>query len=185
MWQPRNLEQMLSLFHANTKREVEQICRDLVIYSDDLFGVILAARAGGLADYRYACHFADRSPKHLNPTDAEREALGRSGVGKITDAKALKFLSKTDQIFVERKMFAAHLFHSPSHRYWHVFYFDQRDTTERKNHWAHGPHIHYTSDLIMRPPMAEMWNAVCESEAKSLKGLHVRYVDHHHKRARS
>jgi hypothetical protein len=137
-----------------------------------------------LGNYQYACHFADCIPEHLEPTEAERDAIGRSKVGPVVDNAAKKFLTKTGQTFVERKLFAAHLFYSPSQRHWHLFYFEQRDKAEYRNHWKHGPHIHYTSEMLMRTPLSEVWGKVQTDQAAYLKGLHVRYIDHHHRAAK-
>lgn len=77
MFQTKNLKPLLALFNVQSKRETELHCRDLVIYSGNLASIILAGRAGLLGNYQYACHFADCIPEHLEPTEAERDAIGR------------------------------------------------------------------------------------------------------------
>jgi hypothetical protein len=92
VFQTKNLKPLLALFNVQSKRETELHCRDLVIYSGNLASIILAGRAGLLGNYQYACHFADCTPEHLEPTEAERDAIGRSKVGPVVDNAAKTFL---------------------------------------------------------------------------------------------
>ncbi len=80
-------------------------------------------------------------------------------------------------MFEVRRLFSAHLFYSPSHKYWQLFYFDQRDTARHNNHWKHGAHIHYSSDLLAGCPSSGTWNKIISGDTLGLKNLHIRYVD--------
>ena len=178
MFQTRNLRPLLELFNFERKRDVVRHCKTLVVYSGDLASLFLAAQTGGLAPYRYACRFLNRVPDQLSPTVEEFEAAGRAKVGKLT-GKAGKFFRKIDQTFKDRRLFAAHLFYSSDKLYWHLFYFDQRDYAEQKNHWQHGTHIHYVNDMFHRDSIDDIWARVITGETTFLRGLHLQYVESH------
>lgn len=177
----RGLEQLLALFNVRKKRDLKSLAHKLTVTSEAFAELILAGRIGALApQYHYACHFDETTPPELEPTQEELNALGRNGVGVLT-GKALKASRKIGQIFRDRRLLCVHLFYSPSHRYWHLFHFDQRDTAWIQNHWRKGPHIHYVSDLMNPSPLAEIWAKVCKRPPEFPKSLHLRY-DYRHNR---
>lgn len=175
------IEKLVTLFNLGDKRSVEKYCRDIVISSADLCHIILAGRANGIDPYLYACHFAESTPDHLLPTSRDLAAMSSNGVGALSRG-ARKAVAKTFQIFKDRRLFAAHLFYSPSEKYWHLFYFDQRDTEATANHWRiGGPHIHYSRESFCREPLAEVWAKICGTPICPPKSVHIRY-DYHHNR---
>jgi hypothetical protein len=151
------------IFNANSKRELTKHCKNLVVYRQDLASLILAAQHGILAPYKYANHFARALPDHLHPTDAEQDAIASNGVGTFRSREASKFATKVFQLFREQRSLAAHLFYTSSQNHWHLFYFDNRDTSEEQNHWKHGPHLHYVSNLWPELTMKEAWMSSPES----------------------
>lgn len=171
-----SLRALCDLLNLQKKREVERMCASMEITSEGFFHLLIAGRAGAVANLEYACHFTQYVPEHLEPTEEENQALGSTGVGPL-EGKALKLVRKVSAIFNERRVFAAHLFYVPGHAAWHMFYFDQRDTQKRGNHWKHGPHIHYTSDLIVTAPLSGVWSAICQERPVVPKSLHLRYKD--------
>ena len=173
-WKSRNLVPLLDLFNYSKKSDVYRHCKDLKIYGSDLAGLFLTARVMDIGPYRYLAHFDDRRPEHLRPKPSELAAAGRAKVGPL-EGEARKLFRKIDQTFEERRLFAAHLFYTPSHRYWHLLYFDQRDIAQRDNHWRHGPHIHYASDVFQSRPLREVWARVRNGEVSFLKAIHIRY----------
>lgn len=177
-----SLEKLIGLFNLKKKREVERYCQKLVITSEDLSSLILAGRVGSFGPFKYACHFTECRPGHLEPKQSELAALASHGVG-LAKGAALKAIRKMDQIFKERRLVSAHLFYERSQKYWHMFYFDQRDFTGTKNHWKHGPHIHYAQDMFTREPLARIWSRVVSERPEFPPSLHVRY-DYHHNRRR-
>src|SRR3569832_2648125 len=80
------LERLLQLFNIEAKKDVQKYCRDLVIRSEDLTNIVLAGSVEGLQPYKYACHFAQISPEHLNPTERDLAALAANGVGQMSRA---------------------------------------------------------------------------------------------------
>ncbi|MBI5658174.1 MAG: hypothetical protein HZC43_01195 [Nitrosomonadales bacterium] len=151
-------------------------CAGLVVHRQDLVALILVAQHGALAPYRYANHFADTVAPHLQPTEAEYSAIAENGVGEFRTYGARKFTSKIFQLFRERRVLAAHLFYMPNYRYWHLFYFDNRDTEESKNHWKHGVHIHYISDLWPKLSLHEAWAQVKSGHVAFPSKVYLRYA---------
>jgi len=178
----QSLTNLLLLFNIDRKREVEAHCRKTTIRSEALADLLLTARVAGIGDYRYACHFADITPPALVSTQSELAALGSSGLGE-TQSDARRAISKINQLFIDRRILAAHLFFSPSKRFWHLFYFDQRDFQQEQNHWVHGPHIHYSRESFTNDPLDTVWSKVCLAKPEFPKSVHIRY-DYHHNRRR-
>ena len=177
----QSFEDLVALFNLSKKKEVEAHCRRLAIRSEEFADVLLAARVAGLGPYVYANHFVELAPPSLQPSNDELQALGGNGLGKLS-GKALKAIRKVDQMFKDRRLLAVHLFYARSLKYWHMFYFDQRDYSAENNHWAHGPHLHYAHDSFTREPLTEVWRKVQESEPVFPKSVHVRYDYHHNRR---
>lgn len=145
------------------------------MYQQDLVGFILAAQQGAMAPYKYANHFERNLPSHLHPSSAEEDAIAANGVGYFRSREARKFTSKVFQLFREQRSIAAHLFYTPCHKFWHLFYFDNRDTDEAENHWKHGAHVHYVSDLWPELTMKSAWSQVLRGELRFASKLHIRY----------
>lgn len=177
----QSFEDLVALFNLSKKKEVEAHCRKLVIRSEEFADVLLAARVAGLGPYLYANHFVELAPSFLHPSSEELEALGGNGLGRLS-GKALKAIRKVDQMFKDRRQLAVHLFYARSLKYWHMFYFDQRDYSAENNHWEHGPHLHYAHDSFTREPLSEVWRKVQEPTPVFPKSIHVRYDYHHNRR---
>ncbi len=154
-----DVEGLARLFNIESKRDLEKYCRDFVVRHIDFVAFILVARAGGLEPYRYACHFAERVPSHLCATDEELAALSQNGIGPL-QGKARKAVSKTFQLFQDRRCFAAHLFYTLDYAYWYLFYFNDRDRAAKQNHWQHGSHIHLISSHWPNLKLEEVWQRV-------------------------
>lgn len=169
------VSKLIELFNIDDKKSAEKHCRNMVISSQDLYNIILAGKDGILAPYQYACHFSDIVNSHLSPTARDREALQANGVGSYSPRTG-KVINKIMQIPEGRRMFSAHLFFMPSHDYWHLLYFDQRDTDSNDNHWTvGGSHIHYSRESFCREPLQAMWQAICEQSPRPPSSFHVRY----------
>jgi hypothetical protein len=163
------------MLNISSKRKLEQHCKRLVVHQQDLVALILAAQHGVLAPYKYANHFSRDVPANLVPNEAESQALSPNGVGPFRSRGASKFASKVFQLFREQRALAAHLFFTPSRRYWHLFLFDNRDTAEHRNHWKHGSHIHFVSDLWPNLSFESAWEQVKSGELAFPSKLHIRY----------
>lgn len=171
----KNLPALLELLNLVSKAEVKRHCRDLIVSSNDFAALILAGKIGELYPYVYTSHFLETVPQHLAPSESEQLAVSRTGVGKLPgDAK--KFFTKINQIFLQRRMFAAHLLATSDQAYWHLFYFDQRDFSTEQNHWKEGPHIHYANDRFHRDSLESIMARVQTGDTAFLKAVHIPYV---------
>lgn len=166
---------LVEIFNFNSKRQLERHCSRIIIHKQDLVALILAAHNGVIAPYKYVGHFARTLPERLSPDDTEMAALAKNGVGALRTKPARKCVRKLYQLFREQRMFAAHLFYTPSYHHWHLFYFDNRDTSKEMNHWKHGPHIHYVSDLWSGTTLESAWNQIVSSRLAFPSKLHIRY----------
>ena len=178
-----SLHRLIQLFNMERKREIERYCNDLVITSEDLTDILLAAQVAGIPPYLYACHFHDIQPESLQPTDEQLAALSQNGVGPL-GKQAAKVVRKVDQMFKNRRLLAIHLFYTPNQKYWHLFYFDQRDYSATDNHWKHGPHIHYCHDSFTNEPLESVWAKATAEKPQLPPELHIRY-DYHHNRGQT
>ena len=169
-----DVEALAWLFNIESKRDLEKYCRDCVVRDVDFVAFILVARAGGLEPYRYACHFAERVPSHLRATDEELAALSLNGIG-LLKGRARKAVSKTFQLYEDRRCFAAHLFYTPDYAYWYLFYFDQRDQAATENHWQHGSHIHLISSHWSNLTLEKVWQQVKAEHTDFASKIHLRY----------
>jgi len=168
-------EKLIRLFNIETKRELEKYCREIVVHGSDLVALILGGQAGVLDPYKYACHFDQKVGPHLNPSTEEFSALDQNGVGPLK-GKAKKAVSKVFQMFRERRCLAAHLFYTPSHAYWYLFYFDQRDTASQRNHWVHGSHIHLITSHWPNLTLEDAWQQVLSGKLNFTNKIHLRYL---------
>jgi hypothetical protein len=165
---------VLDLMRLPNKAAVQKYCREVTFTGSDLVNVVLNARVGALAPYRYANHYDHRQPSHLEPTDEELKALATNGVGPAR-GKARKVLRKIHQVFEDRRLFSAHMIYHPETPEWHLFCFDQRDMQRDGNHWKSGSHIHYSRHDIANALARDVWEAVLKSPPKLPKTEHLRY----------
>lgn len=173
------MDKFITLLNLKSKKEIESFCKDWVIDSEKLSDFILAGMAGALSPYIHARYHVNLEPEHLHPTKDELKALGNSSVGKA-EGKALKAITKAMQMFKQRKLISVHFFFHPSKKYWHIFYFNQRDTTDRNNHWNMGPHIHYTHDTFINATLDQVIEQITKDKPKLPKSIHIKYNKEEH-----
>jgi hypothetical protein len=164
------------ILNLKSKREVVRHCNVLTVHQRDLVALILAAQHGVLFPYRYTNHFSRSVSDHLHPNQAEHEAIASNGVGKLQTRGVRKLATKIFQLFREQRALAAHLIYTADHRYWHLFYFDNRDIADSHNHWRHGAHIHYVSDLWPGLTLRNAWAQVISGELAFANKLHIRFT---------
>lgn len=171
------MEEFIALLSLKRKKEVENFCKKWTISSEKFADFISAGMSGVLSPYIHTRYHVNLEPEHLQPT---QEELGKSGIGNAK-RKALKAITKISQMFDERKLISVHIFFHSSKKYWHIFYFNQRDTTDRNNHWDLGPHIHYTHDTFLNVTLDEVVKQISREKPKLPKSIHIKY-DYHHNR---
>lgn len=173
-------EGFIELFNIKKKRDLIKYCKDLTIYQSDFVSFILLCKSG-MADYNYVSSFRDKVPEHLILTGEDHKALSSNGVGPL-NKRAKKTVNKMFQFFEERCYSIAHLFYSDSLIYWYLFYFDNRDLSDIKNHWKKGQHIHLINDLWFENMRAdEVWEKYLSGNLGVSSRIHIRYSTKHKK----
>lgn len=173
-------ERFIDLFNIKKKRDVVKYCKDLTIYQSDLVSFILLCKSGQ-EDYNYVSSFHEKVPEHLILKDDDHKALTTNGVGPLNN-RAKKTVNKMFQLFEERRCSAAHLFYSDTLIYWYLFYFDNRDLSDIKNHWKEGDHIHFINDLWFPNMKAdELWEKYLSGTLSVSSRIHIRYSQEHKK----
>jgi len=128
------IEEILELFGKKKLKEVKKYAKNMVLWQNEFVALILMAR-NGLDHYKYAVHYWEEQPEHLQLSEEEKKAFSENGVGPLK-GKAKKALSKTMQMFVQRKWVVGHLFYTANFKIWHLFYFDLKDVSDQNNHWV-------------------------------------------------
>lgn len=146
-----------------------------MVSQTDLVALIVSAQHGVLYPYRYANHFERSLPPHLFPSEREAHAIKTNGNGTFKTRSTSKFMSKIRQLRKEPRSLAAHLFYTPNHKHWYLFYFDNRDVSRANNHWKHGSHIHLVSSLWPNLKMAKVWSDVQRGKLDFSNKIHIRY----------
>jgi hypothetical protein len=164
----------LRLLSITKKQELKKFCRSAIIQSDDLADTILACKTG-LMPWLHFMNRRDFHPDHLNLTDKELETLASHPVGPFSKDGG-KVATKIVMMFEERRILVGHLFTTPDLTNWHFFYFDQRDRSERRNHWEAGSHIHVVNYVTHpREKPDALWQGFCSGSLK-LSGEHIRFT---------
>ncbi len=167
---------IFSLFEANSKKEVEKICSKLTITSSDMLYLVRLSEAKIIEfPYLHASKLIEETPVNVHLTKKNLETLKDNGVGSLGwDAK--KAVSKLYQAPLQTKRTMAHLFYRPDHRFWHLFYFDQKDTYRVRNHWDYGPHLHYVNWLWPNLNCQDVWKSYCANAKKGIGSAeHIRF----------
>ena len=171
------LKAFLKIFEIGTKKELLKHCKTTVIHSDHFANFIGLAEAG-LLQYRHLIHYRDLVPEHLHPKPEEIQGIPLT-VGAKLEGKPLTFFNKVQQIFRDRRYLVGHMFYSSNLKYWHFFYFDQRDLSRYGNHWKHGPHIHFLNFLWPEYTCETLWNQFITRNPTLRSSMHIRYLDIH------
>jgi hypothetical protein len=165
------------LYLEGSKKEVEKFAREMVVTEEDMGIAFLGAGAGLVEPYLYERHFKTLTPQHLVPTRADIVAIATNGAGELKP-KGKKTMRKVRQIFIDRRMFCAHLLYLPTKERWHLIYFDQRDMSAEDNHWKKGgSHFHYSRESFVSYKMDQMWAQVCGEVPKPPPSMHIRYLE--------
>ena len=168
---------LIDIFNSRKKSDLIALCRDMKIDAADLANVVIAAKVGVLPLMHISVH-REIVRGDLSPTDkdfsAYAEAIKNVKPGEPIGGAAKRFINKIDQTFKQRRLLNGHLFVAPG--MWHLFYFDQRDTSQLDSHWEGGSHIHLMNWLT-HPQMApETVLSQLDCEKPKLAGrIHIRY----------
>lgn len=124
MFEGADIAAFVGILQCETKRDLEKYCRSLTLRQTDFALILLVARTGAFEPYKYENYIRDWVPDHLQPTDDNLGAIGANGLGPLGKA-ARKTMNKVSQIFQDRRHLAVHLFYTPDHVFWHLFYFER------------------------------------------------------------
>jgi hypothetical protein len=165
---PPNLER---LFAITDKKELIRFVKSIHISADELAILAHTSRRIG---YFHFIEFGEWIPPHLQPTKEEKTAFQRTAVGKL-DPKAAKLFSKISNILKERIYRVGHLF--VGRERWHLLFLELRDIKEEDNHWAAGPHIHFTNDLCSSLRIDDVSKKFTTLDFDLGQRLHIRWRD--------
>jgi hypothetical protein len=165
---PRQLDE---LFAITKKKDLEKYVQTLRISKKDLVTLTHTCQKIG---YYHFIEYGDWVPAHLKPTEEEKTAFRGAGVGKL-DGKAAKFVSKIANTFKERSYRVGHLF--VGHQRWHLLFLELRDLKEEGNHWAAGPHIHFTNDLCSPLGIDDVSKKFTTLDFDMGERLHIKWVN--------
>jgi hypothetical protein len=162
------------LIGITKKSELKKHCRRTTITQRALVNLILACETHMIPPWQHQIHYRDFVPDQLELTEADRLSLVSNGVGKM-NSPAKKAANKIGEIFDKRRLLVGHLFFTPDLKYWHLFYFDQRDFAERGNHWKYGSHIHLINYLWPSLTAEGVWEQFRTGNPNMQGALHVKF----------
>jgi hypothetical protein len=128
----------------------------------------------GVFPWQHQRHHRDFMPEHLALSPDDLGAFAANGVG-LLKPRAKKTANKFAAIFEERRLLSGHIFYTPDHSEWHLFYFDQRDFAERHNHWEGGSHIHLINHLWPGRTAEGVWEEFRTGNPQMGGALHIRF----------
>lgn len=159
---PENLE---AFFKFSKKKDIVSYSKRALISEDELFLLIHNCSQIG---FTHKSKFPQFVPKEREILDSDLAELKKSDPRKIGN--------KIERIFEERKNYMVHLFEKDKE--WHCFYYTYKDMeTGEKNHWRHGPHLHYVSYLWPYLKKRQVWESF-EKRNIDLQGIHIRLKPH-------
>lgn len=169
------LDTLRHIFYCERKIELEKFCKNANISQSD-FSALIVACESGVIPWHHQIHCLDFVPEHLKPTKEEHAAFSTvPGVGPLKD-EAAKMMRKIRQTGKERRYLVGHIFFTPTLNNWHFFYFDQRDTAIKENHWSHGPHIHLINHLWPNHNAQTLWAKFRSGEVNLNGSIHIKFI---------
>ncbi len=158
---PTSLADMLL---SKDRYEVEKVARGVTITEYQLFQLIHNCAQVG---FRHRSRFPQYVPKHLVITEEDR--------AEMKQGEPRPFIKKISPLLQERRCIHVHFFNRGTE--WHCFWFSYEDIepTADKNHWLHGPHVHYISHLWANYTKAAIWASFDRRKTQISGNLHVRF----------
>jgi hypothetical protein len=166
---------LLKIFQLTSKKELVHHCKSLVIHKNDFATIIIAAEQGKFS-LKHKIHNKDIVPKHLYPNQNELDSLSKRTPGSPLTGDARKLFRKLNQMIENRRYIVGHLFFNEDLSRWHLFYFDQRDATKRRNHWKFGSHLHLINYLWPNYSANMIWNEFTTGNPKLKDSIHIRFM---------
>jgi len=160
---------LLAIFAITKKSDLKWYCGTITVSQRDLSNLILVC-AGGGGPWLHRAHHREFIPDHLKLSDEDL----RNGVGEPQPG-ALRTMRKISAIFAKRRLLSGHIFFRPDLSEWHLFYFYQRDFSDRDNHWSGGSHIHLINHLWPGRTSQGVWNEFCTGNPQMRDALHIKF----------
>lgn len=164
------------ILNCRKKTELARLCKSTTLYSSDFAESILNA-GDHRFPYRHNCHAQEFVPDEMKLTEDDMTAMAAAKPGQMGRAVASGF-GKIDRTFRCRRQLVGHMFYTADHSIWHFFYFDQRDTSKKRNHWKEGSHIHIINFLWPHRTAEEIWREFKSRNVQMKGSLHIKYVSH-------
>ena len=133
----KNVIELLKIFDITKKSILEKHCKNLKIYAKDFSNLINWVEEGK-SNYDHKIYCREIVPKDLQPLLNE---LPKIRIDKIGPNDQSILLRKIAHVIKVRRQLVLHMFHNKDVSLWHLFYFDQRDTSVNNNRWEFGSHI--------------------------------------------
>jgi hypothetical protein len=168
----QSLDDLLTIFTIKKKSDLKKHCRSITIFQSDLANLIWTCMGDG--PFLHQAYHRDFVPEHLVLTNDDLGAFVANGVG-VMQPRAKKTANKISAMFDERRLLSGHMFLGPEQSQWHLFYFDQRDFTERNNHWEGGSHIHLINNLWPGRTAEQTWQEFRTGNPQMRGALHIRF----------
>lgn len=173
---PVDLEGFLTIFTFAKKRDLEKYSRTTILHGRDLVHAICACD-NGILPFKHRAVFRRIIPEDVILTRANHLAIQGNGVGPL-NPQARKAVRRLFQLIEVQRHLAGHLFYVPNSSEWHFLYFDQRDVeAARRNHWEHGPHVHFINWLWPTCNPHQLWAEFQRGKPSRTDALHFRYVE--------
>jgi hypothetical protein len=170
----KNLEGLVKILYIEKKSELVKHCRSTTLYGTDLVNLILSSEVG-VFPFRHEIHHREFIPDDIQIRETDLATMSNAKVGTM-DTQTAKAFGRVDQIFEKRRLLTGHLFFLPNLKRWSLFYFDQRDTSARRNHWEHGPHLHVVTHLWPSWTSKSVWREFTSGNPQISGALHVRFL---------
>lgn len=169
----RDIEGLLKIFLIDNKKELKKYCKSLTIHFDDFINLIGLCETFNIG-MKHRIYQKDIIPEDVDITKDDIEEIVKDSSTEATK-RSKKFSRKAFQFFDVRRYLVAHVFYlPPGTKYWHFFYFDQRDLNETNNHWSFGAHIHFINYLWTEYTSKGIWEEFMSDKPKFKNALHIR-----------
>jgi hypothetical protein len=169
-----DIENLLKIFQIDNKTDLVKHCKSLKIHMDDFVNLIDVCDSYGIG-LKHRTYQKDIMPQHLDPNKNNFGSFLNKQISGTDQER--KIFIKMHQLFRERRYLVAHVFYiPPGLKYWHFFYFDQRDIIEKDNHWLYGPHIHFINYLWPEYTARSIWNQFMTVKSKLNGALHIQWL---------
>jgi hypothetical protein len=153
---------ILDIFFCEKKSELRGLAKKAVISLSQLDQVIMACEC------RRLCWTHDISFREFLPEDIDlANATAMTPEGRRT----------YEQILAKRRYLVGHIFFTEDRRNWHFMYFDQRDLSKSRNHWAAGPHLHLINYLWPNWTAEKIWTEFNKENPAMSNAVHIRFFD--------